>query len=370
MSEFRCSLYRLEASSKGDTIFEFINVVPPNDEYSDYIYWNNTQEAWLLGSSKIILGFNNGQTNQGAYTTTIGSLAGNKNQGSYAVAIGIEAGNFNQSLTAVAIGNQAGYTGQSTSAVSIGENAGYYKQGTYAVAIGTNAGSYQQGRNATTFSSVAVGYNSGMYNQSTNAVAIGYNAGQTNQSNYAVAIGNDVGKINQNPYTVSIGPNTGKTTQQSNTILINASPSHGMTASGTVAGTFIHPIRGPLVGAGVLSYNTATKEVYYTGSSQRYKHDIKSLSTLQTENVYNLTPRKFKYNLNNEDDIGLIAEEAYACDEWFAYKDKDGIPEGIRWNTITTYLIAEIKKLKSRKDKLKEQLIILRNQANKTTTTF
>ena len=367
MSEFRCSLYRLEASSKGDTIFDFINVVPPNDEYSDYIYWNNIKESWVLGSSNIIIGYNNGQTNQGIYATSIGPLAGNKNQGSYAVAIGLNAGNFNQSSNAISIGYKSGYTGQSTSSISIGENAGYYNQSTNAVAIGTNAGLYQQGRNSTTISSVAIGYNSGIYNQSTNAVAIGYNAGQTNQSTNAVAIGTDVGKINQNPYTVSIGPNTGKTTQQSNTILINASPSNGMTASGTVAGTFINPLRGPLVGGSVLSYNTTTKEVYYTGSSQRYKHDIKPLTTSQTENVYKLTPRKFKYNLNKEEDIGLIAEEAYACDEWFAYKDKDGIPEGIQWNTITTYLIAEIKKLKTRKDKLKEQLVILRNQSNKTT---
>jgi len=371
MSGLRCSLYRLEASSKGDTIFDFINVVPPKDEYSDYLYWNNVKESWVIGATNIIIGFNNGQTNQGTYATSIGTLSGNLNQGSKAVAIGIEAGKINQSIGAIAIGNNAGSAGcvgcigQANSAIAIGQYAGYNNQGTYSIAIGTNAGLYKQGQNTTTnASSIAIGRNAGQINQSTNAVAIGYNAGQTNQSNYAVAIGYNVGNQNQNPYTVSIGPNTGQTFQQSNTILINASPSYGMTASGTVAGTFINPLRGPMVGGGVLSYNTSTKEVTYTGSSKRYKHNIKPLST-KTENVYKLLPREFKYNLNEEKDIGLIAEEADKCDSWFAYKDKDGIPEGIRWNSITTYLIAEIKKLKIRKDKLKEELKML----HKLTTT-
>lgn len=359
MSEFRCSLYRLEASSKGSTVFDFINVVPRQNEYSDYLYWNNKKEEWVLGDYNIIIGFNNGQINQGSYATSIGSLSGNSNQGSKAVAIGVEAGKINQSINAIAIGEKSGFTGQMMSAISIGENAGYNNQGTYAIAIGTNAGLFQQGKTTTTnASSIAIGHNAGQTNQSTNAVAIGYNAGQTNQSNHAIAIGYGAGKQNQKSYTVSIGPNTGQTFQQSNTILINASPSYGMTTSGTVAGTFINPLRGPMVGGGILSYDTTTKEVTYTGSSQRYKHDIKPLSS-QTENVYNLLPREFKYNLNGEKDIGLIAEEADKCDSWFAYKDKDGIPEGIRWNSITTYLVAEIKKLKIRKDKLKEELKML-----------
>ena len=371
MSEFRCSLYRLEASSKGDTIFEFITVVPPYDEYSDYLYWNNVKEAWVVGSSNIIIGFNNGKTKQGIYATSIGSLSGNLNQGSNAVAIGLRAGKNNQSIGAIAIGNNSaaadcvGCIGQSNSAIAIGENAGYNNQGTYAIAIGTNAGLYQQGKNTTTnASSIAIGRNAGQINQSTNAVSIGHNAGQTNQSNNAVAIGYGAGKQNQKPYTISIGTNAGHTFQQSNTILINASPSHGMTASGTVAGTFINPVRGPIMSGNVLSYNTTTKEITYTGSSKRYKHNIKPLST-QTENIYKLLPREFKYKLNGEKDIGLIAEEADKCDSWFAYKDKDGIPEGIRWNSITTYLIAEIKKLKIRKDKLKEELKML----HKLTTT-
>ena len=365
MSQLRCSLYRLEASSKGDTIFDFITVVPPNDEYSDYLYWNNKKEAWALGSHNIIIGYNNDQSNQGTYATSIGALSGNLNQQSYAVAIGLEAGKINQATGAIAIGNNAGSAGcvgcigQANTAIAIGQNAGYNNQGTYAIAIGTNAGLYKQGKNTTTnASSIAIGHNAGQVNQSTNAVAIGYNAGQTNQSNYAIAIGYGAGKQNQNPYTVSVGPNTGQTFQQSNTILINASPSYGMTASGIVAGTFINPLRGPIMSGNVLSYNTSTKEVTYTGSSKRYKHDIKPLLR-PTENVYKLLPREFKYNLNGEKDIGLIAEEADKCDSWFAYKDKDGIPEGIRWNSITTYLIAEIKKLKMRKDKLKEELKML-----------
>lgn len=357
---FRCSLYKLEASSKGDTVFNFITVSPPKDEYSDYLYWNNFKSAWVLGSSNIIIGYNNDQTHQGTYATSIGSLSGHLNQGSKSVSIGIQSGLINQGTYSIAIGAMAGQTNQSMSSIAIGQQAGANIQGTYSVAIGTNAGTYNQGQNTTTYaSSVAIGRNAGLYHQSTNAVAIGQNAGQTNQPNYAVALGTNVGKLNQNPYTVSIGPNTGTSIQQSNTVLINANPSYGMTASGTVAGTFINPLRGPMTGNGVLSYNTSTKEITYTGSSKRFKHNIKPLS-LNTENVYKLNPRKFKYNINEEEDIGLIAEEADKCDPWFAYKDENGIPEGIKWTSITTYLIAEIKKLKMRKDKLRQEINALK----------
>jgi hypothetical protein len=366
MKQFRCSIYKLEASSKGDVIFSYITVSPPKNGYSEYLYWSNVKQTWSLGSKNIILGYKSDQTNQGTYAISIGTLSGNLNQGQKSISIGFLSGNVNQGAHSIAIGENTGENYQSTDAIAIGEKAGYNNQGTYSIAIGYNAGQTNQGQNTTTnASAVAIGHNAGLYNQATNAVAIGKNAGQTNQSNHAVAIGTNVGQQNQNPYTVSIGPNTGTSIQQSNTILINADPTYGMTASGTVAGTFINPIRGPMSSINVLSYITSTKEVTYTGSSKRYKHNIKPLS-LQTENVYKLVPRKFKYNANGEEDIGLIAEEADKCDAWFAYKDKDGIPEGIKWSSITTYLIAEIKKLKIRKDTLKKEIVALKSRAVKT----
>ena len=365
MSQFRCSLYKLEASSKGDVIFSYITVSPSKDGYSEYLYWNNIKQTWSLGSKNIILGYNSDQTNQGTYAISIGSLSGHFNQGQKSISIGLMSGNVNQGTYAIAIGENAGENYQSINAIAIGKNAGYDNQGTYSIAIGYNAGQINQGPNTTTnASAVAIGNNAGLYSQATNAVAIGKNAGQTNQSNHAVAIGTNVGQQNQNPNTVSIGPNTGTPIQQSNTILINADPTYGMNTSGIVAGTFINPIRGPMLSNNVLSYNTSTKEITYTGSSKRYKHNIKPLS-LQTENVYKLVPRKFKYNANGEEDIGLIAEEADKCDPWFAYKDKDGIPEGIKWTSITTFLIAEIKKLKIRKEALKKEISALKSRAVK-----
>jgi hypothetical protein len=56
--------------------------------------------------------------------------------------------------------------------------------------------------------------------------------------------------------------------------------------------------------------------------------------------------------MDDMSDIGLIAEEAFKCDPSFAYLDKDQIPEGIQWNVITTYLVAEFKKLKMELDEL------------------
>ena len=131
--------------------------------------------------------------------------------------------------------------------------------------------------------------------------------------------------------------------------------------NGTASGFFVNPIRGPTISSNVLSYNTTTKEIFYNGSSRRYKHDIENL-TENTENVYKLEPREFKYNIGDKQDIGLIAEEAHECDPWFAYIDQHGIPEGIQWNSITTYLIAEMKKMKEDIDMFECEINVLKQQ--------
>ena len=116
-------------------------------------------------------------------------------------------------------------------------------------------------------------------------------------------------------------------------------------------GLFVSSVRGPRSSSNVLSYDTNTNEIYYNGSSERYKYDIASLSK-DTSVIYDLQPREFKYKITDEPDVGLIAEEAFKCDPSFAYLDKDKIPEGIQWNVITTYLIAELKKLKMELEEL------------------
>jgi len=349
--EERCSYYRLISNSKGSTVFNSLNT-PTDNNYGEYVFWNNIKSVWTVGSKNINIGSNNEQVGQEIHAISIGRLSGHIDQSTNSVAIGEQAGYAYLPEGSVAIGSKAGQTGQMMSttgfSVAIGENAGYDNQYRNATAIGYNAGQTYQGTYA-----IAVGQNAGQMYQSANAMAIGQNAGQTGQRPNTVAIGQNAGRYGQKSYTIAIGQNAGQNNQHSNSIVLNATSS---VVNAGVTGTFIKPIRGPIGTGSMLSYDTSTKEIIFNGSSKRYKYDIQTLAE-NTENIYKLTPREFKYSLNDERDIGLIAEEANACDKWFAYKDKEGIPEGIQWTAITTYLIKEIQSLHKKRDKLCEELI-------------
>jgi hypothetical protein len=353
MVEQRCSYYRLISNSKGSTVFNSLNT-PTDNNYGEYVFWNNIKSVWTVGSTNINIGSNNEQIGQEIHAISIGRLSGHINQSTNSIAIGEQAGYAYLPEGSVAIGSKAGQTGQMVSttgfSVAIGENAGYDNQYGNAIAIGFKSGETYQGTYA-----IAVGQNAGQMYQSANAIAIGQNAGATGQHSNAVAIGQNAGQYGQNPYTIAIGQNAGRNNQPSNTIILNATSS---VLDTNISGTFMNPIRGPVGTGSMLSYDTSTKEIIFNGSSQRYKYDIANLRE-KTENIYKLTPREFKYSLNDETDIGLIAEEANECDNWFAYKDKTGIPEGIQWTAITTYLIKEIQSLRAKRDKLREELNLL-----------
>lgn len=345
----KCPYYRLNSTSKGGGDF---NTVPEGRNYGDYLFWDGAQ--WMVGSNKVHLGANAGRPVQGSYAVAVGQEAGTNGQKEYAIAIGYNAGSQLQSASAISIGQEAGRYQQQAGAIAIGQQSGYSMQQTSAIAIGQQSGYNEQGTNA-----ISLGQSSGYDNQGQNAIAIGQNAGVTYQGQNAIAIGQNVGSVHQGQNAIAIGQNAGTTYQSNNSIILNASSSVTVNAGNT--GLFINPIRGPFATANVLSYDLSTKEVVYNGSSQRYKHDIKPLGE-NTENIYKLQPRKFKYNQNGEEDIGLIAEEANECDPWFAYKDQDGIPEGIQWNTITTYMIAEMKKIRDDIIRFEEEIVEIKNK--------
>ena len=345
----RCSLYKLSASSKGNTQFDFFNVQPPYNEYSDYMYWNNKKTDWVVASSSIILGYNNETSGRQLETVAIGYAPGHASQGTGAISIGYYAGYSEQHQLAIAIGSQAAQQTQSQSAIAIGHQSGQQYQSQNTVAIGQQSGQQSQSQN-----SVAIGHQSGQQNQGLNAVAIGAQAGQQNQGLNAIAIGHQSGQ-QQGSNAIVIGSNTGATFQAANSIIINASNTQ---VNPLTSGLFVKPaIRGPLGLTNVLSYNISTNEIFYNSSSRRYKHDIQ-LSTHNSEMVYQLEPKKFKYNIDDSPDLGFIAEEADPLG--LAYTDKEGIPEGIKWNTITVYLIAEFKKLNERRNVLKMELLKLK----------
>ncbi len=116
--------------------------------WGDYVYWNNSTNQWVRGSSNITLGQNAGATNQQTGAVALGNSAGQFNQGTGSVAIGLNAGFTGQRQFAVAIGQQAAQGVQGTGSVAIGYQAGFTGQGQYAVAIGHNAGPTGQASNS------------------------------------------------------------------------------------------------------------------------------------------------------------------------------------------------------------------------------
>jgi hypothetical protein len=69
------------------------------------LYWNASASpaAWNVGSSKITLGQNAGQTGQGTNAIALGQQAGQTNQGNNAVAIGYRAGQTGQHANSIVI---------------------------------------------------------------------------------------------------------------------------------------------------------------------------------------------------------------------------------------------------------------------------
>jgi hypothetical protein len=308
------------------------NITVKGNTWGDYFIYSDVLKTWIVMSEKIIIGNHTSLTN----TTTlgVGQFAGYLNQHETAIAVGVFAGNTDQTIGAIAIGTEAGKVTQQ--GIAIGAYAGTSNQQPGAIAFGFNAGNNTQGTNA-----IAIGAYAGTSNQQVGAIAIGTNAGQTDQRVGSIAIGANAGQTNQAAYSIVIGNNVNTLT--TNTIVMDASSSPFIPST---YGLFIRPIMGPMIANNLLSWNTTTKEIFYNGSSERFKHDIKPLTS--GKSVYELKPREFKYKEDGSSDIGLIAEEAFYTNNAFAYLDKEGIPEGIQWNAITASLLKEIQQIKRR----------------------
>ena len=332
----RCPVFLLAValSSGGNAS----NITVKGSHWGDYFIYDDNIKNWRSFSTRIILGDHSSTDN----TTTmgIGTRAGLVVQSPTAIAVGHSAGNTNQGPNTIAIGKSAGQVSQG--GIAIGTNAGTNNQIQYAIAIGLNAGQIGQQLDA-----IAIGTNTGQIGQQSDAIAIGTNAGQTGQQSGAIAIGTNAGQMNQRSNSIVIGYNVSTSFQG---IVLDASSS-AIPFSPGATGVFIRPLRGPNLGTNLLSWNTATKEIFYNGSSERYKYDIQPLLSVSIDK---LQPREFKYKLGGTSDIGLIAEEAYQCDPAFAYLDKTQLPEGIEWNAITVSLVKELQQMKARIATLKQ----------------
>ena len=326
--------------------------IPVGSRWGEYFIYSDVTKDWKIFATRILLGVSHTSTDQTIDDITnfektcvgIGNLAGLNNQDTLAVAIGFASGNNNQYTASIALGINAGNENQK--GIAIGYDSGQSSQGTDSVAIGLNSG-----QNSQQTSAIAIGFQAGQINQQTNSIAIGTNSGRNGQRANSVAIGTNVGQSNQATYSIMLGQNIQSSNYQC--IAMNAGTTNLVP---TTNGLFVRPIRGPRLGTNLLSWDTGTKEIFYNGSSQRYKYDIRDY--VSSDSVYNLEPREFKYKINGESDIGMIAEEVFQQNKGFAYLDESQQPEGIQWNAITASLVQEMKQLKQRIQRIKEYRIL------------
>lgn len=208
------------------------------------------------------------------------------------------------------------------------------------IAIGAYSGNNNQLSH-----SIAIGTLAGNGNQQQYSVAIGYNAGQMTQGNNSVAIGNNACVNNQGAYSIGIGNNIHViTSQASQSIVLNASTLGFENA--TQSGFYVSPIRGSSSTPGQVYYDTTTNEITYLTSSIRYKKNVIDLSK-DTSVIYGAQPREYDTK-SDKHHIGFIAEELEELSEDFIYRNEKGETEGIVWNNLITYMIAEMKNLKQK----------------------
>jgi len=113
-------------------------------------------------------------------------------------------------------------------------------------------------------------------------------------------------------------------------------------------------------GTYAVKWTSVTGKFTKDTSSLRYKHDIERLSF--DVNLYNeIKPSKFKYNSNNSNDVGFIAEEMITLFPDLVILDKNNRPDAIKYDRISVYNVlanqynnSRIKELESKIAELKE----------------
>ncbi len=107
-----------------------------------------------------------------------------------------------------------------------------------------------------------------------------------------------------------------------------------------------------------LCINATTKEIVTnTGattcavSSRRYKHDIKPLGSW-LDSLRAFKPVSYINNSNNQENVGLIAEDVSAIDSRLVIYDQDGKPNGVKYENLTAILLKGIQELASTTDKM------------------
>jgi hypothetical protein len=88
----------------------------------------------------------------------------------------------------------------------------------------------------------------------------------------------------------------------------------------------------------------AANEIATCSSSARYKHDIEFLD-LGMDALLALRPVAYRWNEDNLEDIGFVAEEVAAIDERLITRNRDGEVEGVRYDRLSAILVHSMQQM-------------------------
>ena len=137
-------------------------------------------------------------------------------------------------------------------------------------------------------------------------------------------------------YNFTVSATTGSTV----VLALNQQPNLNTWASSVQ----INPNQIPTADNLDLQINPTTGEVTKHSSSLRYKHDVTTLPFSSYAKLLQLEPKKFKWNHNGEESIGLIAEEVDSLGlKEFVHYDIDGRPDGVKYKLLAVGLMGVLK---------------------------
>lgn len=275
----------------------------------------DTYVGWYAGNKTVgVMGSNN---------TFVGTYAGEENtSGTYNTIVGAGAGQFETSSWNTFVGC---YAGQLTS-------------GDRNVYLGAYTGSSNTTGDRNTF----LGEEAGISNSTgSRNVFIGSEAGYNETRSHKLYIANGPDDSNVLIYgdfldgTVGIGL---------------TDPCEALDVNGTAR------LRGLSVGAGSAVVADANGTLYLGGvSSRRYKTQINDLQ-VSPDAVLQLRPVSFRYKSSGQQDIGLVAEEVEPLAKDLVIYDKQGRPDGVKYDRVALYLLEVVKSQQERIEALEERL--------------
>jgi hypothetical protein len=292
-----------------------------------------------LGSQAVpasLTGYTDGSSD---YNTALGVGTASSSSGTNNVSIGYQAFNGGGSgyHDNVAVGYQALFAG--------GNNQ-----------INTAIGSLALSQNSAGYANTAVGhqalytYTSGNYNNAFGNQS-GY-GGVSGSRNVFFGTGTGTSYTGSESSNTLIGQNVGGIQGENHAIHI------GDAGGGDVSTTcYIGAIAGvTVISTAAVLVNTSTNQLGTVISSERYKDNIKDISSERSEVIYKLRPVEFTYKQNPEFGIqtGLIAEEVQKVAPQLVALDKEGLPCSVSYHELPTLLLAEIQKLNKRIEQLEK----------------